>query len=420
MNPVPSYLPRLVDRELADLLAAAGAVLIEGPRACGKTRSARQFARSEVLFDVDANARATALAAPALLLEGDTPRLFDEWQLVPELWNHIRRAVDDRGSPGQFLLTGSAVPADDVTRHTGAGRIVRLRMRPMSLFESGASSGECSLGALLQGDTAAAADPGLSFESVVDALVVGGWPALHGQPVKAALRVNRQFLDDTRRVDLERVDGVSRDPMRVERTMRSLARHVATPAALRVIATDAGSDDTPLSHVAITGYLEALTRLHILEDQPAWAPHLRSRSILRSTAKRHFVDPSLAVAALRASPATLIRDMRLLGLLFESLVVRDARIYAQACDAEVLHYRDNTGLEVDLVVQAADGRWGAIEVKLGAAWVDEAASSLRRFAERIDTSVCGRPAFLAVVVPTGFGYVRPDGVAVIPIGAFGP
>ncbi len=414
-----SYIPRIVDSELVARLEASGGIVIEGPKACGKTETARQVAASEVRLDVDAEARLAVSVDPTLVLAGATPRLIDEWQLEPAIWNHVRRAIDDRGAPGQFILTGSAVPADDITRHTGAGRIARLRMRPMSLFEMGHSSGAVSLAGLLAGEPAHCAAPGLSVADLAEYISVGGWPGGWGRSVSSRLRGVRDYLDEIRRVDVARVAGPRRDPARVERLLRSIARNLATYAADTTLGADAGGAAGPLDNQTVADYLSALERLMIVEDQPAWAPHLRSRSVLRAAAKRHFVDPSLAVAALRTSPAALLRDLETLGCLFESLVVRDLRVYAQGLDATVFAYRDNT-VEVDVIVEVADGRWGAFEVKLGASRIEEAAANLRRFAARIDTDRTGQPAVLAVITSGGYGYVRDDGVAVVPIGALNP
>ena len=415
-----AYRARIAEDELEQRLAAAGAVVIEGPKACGKTATARRFSNSEILLDVDANARQAIEVDPTLVLDGPTPRLIDEWQIAPSIWNHVRRAVDDRDSTGQFILTGSAVPADDVTRHTGAGRLSRLRMRPMSLFETGHSSGSVSLRALLGGAAVRTPSPGLTVGDIAERVVVGGWPGnLTNSPAQGA-RAVRDYLEEIRRVDLGRVDDRARDPVKVGRLLRSLARHVATQATIATLSIDAGGADGVLARDTVTGFLTALERLMIVEDQPAWSTHLRSKARIRGAAKRHFVDPSLATAALRATPDRLLADLNLFGLLFESLVVRDLRIYAQANDAMVMHYRDSTELEIDAVVEAADGRWGAFEVKLGRGPIDTAAEALLKFSARVDTAKCGVPAVLAVIVGTGYGYVRPDGVAVIPIGALGP
>lgn len=415
-----AYQARVVDAELAQRLASTGAVVIEGPKACGKTATARQVAASEVLLDVDENARRAIAVDPALVLAGAVPRLIDEWQIEPGIWNHVRRAVDDRGEPGQFILTGSAVPADDITRHTGAGRLTRLRMRPMSLFETGHSSGQISLRHLLAGDPPSSPDPGLSVAAITEQVAVGGWPGHRHRSVDQRLLAVRDYLEEIRRVDISRVDQTRRDPDKVGRLLRSLARNVATSVAGATLAADAGGADGALKDDTVREYLDALARLMIVEDQPAWAPHLRSKSILRHAAKRHFVDPSLAVAALRVTPQRLLDDLELLGFLFESMVVRDLRIYAQATDAMVYHYRDSTDLEVDAIVQTADGRWAAFEVKLGQGQVDGAAATLRKFADRVDIRRSGAPSTLGVIVATGYGYRREDGVAVIPIGALGP
>jgi predicted AAA+ superfamily ATPase len=415
-----SYQPRIVDDELASRLSSAGAVAIEGPKACGKTATARQVAASEVLLDVDANAREAAGLDPALVLDGATPRLIDEWQLEPAIWNHVRRAIDDRGQPGQFVLAGSAVPPDDITRHTGAGRITRLRMRPMTLWESGTSSGTISLDDLLAKEPVSAPDPGLTVPDLAREIAIGGWPGFRGLPVEPALRAVRDYLEEIRRVDVGRVEDRRRDPIKVGQLLRSLARNVATYAAATTLARDTGGADGPMKDDTIREYLEALERLMVVEDQPAWAPHLRSKYVLRSAPKRHFVDPSLAVAALRSTPVRLLDDLKLLGFLFESLVIRDLRAYGQAADARVLQYRDSNDLEIDAIVEAADGRWAAFEVKLGSNQVEQAAANLRRFATQIDTERCGEPATLGVIVGTGYGYTREDGIKVIPIGALRP
>lgn len=417
-----TYRPRVVDSELATRLSSTGALVIEGPRACGKTATAREIAASEVLLDVDEAARQAVAVDPALVLDGPVPRLIDEWQTEPAIWNHIRRAVDDRRRPGQFILTGSAVPADDITRHTGAGRIARLRMRPMTLFETGHATGSASLKGLIDSVAPSCPDPGLTVRDLAERVAVGGWPGLLDLNVEQSLQAVRDYLEEIRRTDIVRVDETRRDPEKVIGLLRSLARNTGTYAAATTLAADVGGPDGTLDDDTVRDYLTALGRLMIVEDQLAWAPHLRSRSMLRSTPKRHFVDPSLAVAALRATPDRLLRDLKLFGFLFESLVVRDLRVYAQANDAAVFQYRDNTGLEVDAVVEAADGRWAAFEIKLSSAdaQVKEAAENLRKFAGRVDKATSGEPATLGVIVASGYGFVRDDGVAVIPVGVLGP
>ncbi len=349
------------------------------------------------------------------------PRLIDEWQLEPDVWNHVRRAVDDRGTPGQFVLTGSAVPADDQTRHVGAGRIVRLRMRPMTLAESGHSSGAVSLAALLSGAPARAVDPGLSVPDIADRVAVGGWPGNLSLSVTEAQRVLRGYLDEVARVDVRRVDGVRRDPQVVTRLLRSLARNVATPAPVRLLLADVrGADRAVRDEETIASYLDVLARLMITEDLPAWAPSLRSRTRLRASSVRHFVDPSLAAAAVRATPARLLGDLHWLGFLFENLVIRDLRVYAQALDAQVFHYRDESGLEADAIIELSDGRWAAFEVKLGLREIDVAASHLVKLRDRVDRDATGESAVLGVITATGLSYVRDDNVNVISVGTLAP
>ncbi len=417
------YIPRIVDAELAERLSATGAVVIEGPKACGKTSTARQMAASEVLLDVDRNARRAVQIDPGLVLRGATPRLIDEWQIEPDIWNHIRRSVDDRGLPGQFILTGSAVPPDDVTRHTGAGRVTRLQMRPLSFFEAGHSTGEVSLGHLLNGESQQCGRVDLSIRRLSKLVSVGGWPGHYGRSLKQRLRMTRDYLNEIRRVDVTRVSGVKRDPVKVGRLLRSLARNSATSATLSTLIQDVRGNGTSMKADTAAAYLDALTRLMIVEDQPAWAPHLRSRTTLRTRPVRHFVDPSLAVAALGASPQRLMDDLEYFGLLFESSVIRDLRGYAQSVGAEVFHYREKGGLEVDAIVEDDEGRWAAFEVKLGERWVEKGTANLRRLAHRMRDGAHRPPSALAVILPNGYGHVegwKNGDVGVIPIGALGP
>ena len=418
---IEHYTRRVADQELKQCLAAAGAVLIEGPRACGKTVTARQMAASEVFLDVDRGARDMIAVNPDLVLEGRTPRLLDEWQTAPVIWNHVRRAVDARPGKGHFILTGSAVPPDDITRHTGAGRIVRVRLRPMSLFEQGYGTGQVSLEKVLERDPVQSPSTDLSVHDLAERICVGGWPGHLQSSADEAMLVNRNYVDEICRADLQRVDGMRRDPGRVRRFLQSLARNVATSASLATIARDvAGRDQPSMTGHTARSYLTGLERLMVVEEQPPWAPHLRSRSRLQLSPKRHFVDPSIAAAALGAGPEHLLHDFSWFGLLFESIVVRDLRVHAQAMGARVYHYRDDTGLEVDAIIDAGPGRWAAFEIKLGLSRIDDAAHALLKFADRVDTSRWGEPVALGVIVERGYGYVRPDGVSVIPLGTLGP
>jgi predicted AAA+ superfamily ATPase len=411
---------RIADKVLDDALRSSGAVLIEGPKWCGKTWTAQNKAESILYLqdpDYSSAYQKAAAVKPSLLLEGDTPRLLDEWQMIPVLWDAVRHAVDQRAQTGQFILTGSAVPADDSTLHSGTGRIARRKMRPMSLFESHESSGEVSLMELFEGKKDIATTSSLSIEALAFALARGGWPASIGETEQTALARVYDYVDAVIHTDVSRVDGVERNPSRVRSLLRSYARNISTAASITTIRNDIAADDTMLSEKTIAGYLTALERIHVIEDLRAWNPAIRSKTAIRTTATRHFVDPSIAVAALRTSPSGLLGDFETFGLLFESLCIRDLRIYASAHDGEVLHYRDKSGLEADAVVCLKDGRWGAVEVKMGAAEIDKGAEHLIGLARKVDIDKMAQPSFLMVLTATEFGYQRDDGVLVVPIGS---
>lgn len=415
------YLPRVVDDLLAARLASAGAVLIEGPKACGKTRTAERAASSAVYLDRDESSLQALQVDPALVLAGDPPQLVDEWQLDgTRVWNHVRAQVDTRGTPGQFILTGSAVPNDDVRRHSGAGRFARLMMRPMSLYESGDSGGAMSLQGLLAGERPQVPTDPMTIQRIAELIVRGGWPLNLRMQAAAAGSANRDYLRTIAEVDLPRLSGPRRDPARIMRFIQALARNTAMEHVVSKLAAEADGEDVSVSRLSAHEYQDALIRLMVLELQPAWSTHLRSRARLRDRPRTHLVDPSLATAALDATPAKLLRDLNTLGLLFESLVVRDLRVYADASDATVCHYRDSDGLEVDAIVEARDGTWGAFEVKLGTGQIDQAAAQLLRFVDKVDTAKVGAPAVLGVITANGYGLTRPDGVVTIPIGALGP
>lgn len=420
-RPPPSpaqYRPRVVDSQVRDQLKSAAVVLIEGPKACGKTATAIRAAASGVFLDADPRVLEAARTDPGLVLNGEPPRLLDEWQVAPELWNPVRRMADLSGRKGLFLLTGSAVPTDDLTRHSGAGRIARVRMRPMSLSELGLSSGEVSLGELFEGRRVSAPPPAATIPELAAAACRGGWPGTLGEELDPARRFVRNYLNEIRRADLSRVSGRRRDPNRALRLLRSLARNTATPVTLKTLAADIGEGTTTRT---AADYLDDLARLFVVEEISPFAGHLRSRSRLRRTPVRYLADPSLAAAALGTSPEGLLRDLPAFGFLFQSLAVRDLAVYAGAHDAELSHYRDNTGLEVDLVIETASGDWLPIEIKLGGgANIDRAARNLLRLRKRVDTRRLGEPRKLLVVTGTGYGYERPDGVSVVPLGTLGP
>ncbi len=418
---MPGYRPRIADGDIDGALRRRGAVLIEGCRACGKTWSARNVARSEARLD-DEVTLLIASADPAAVLRGATPRLLDEWQNAPQLWNRVRRECDDRARFGQFILTGSASPQDEITRHTGVGRISRVLMRPMSLYEMGHSTGEVSLRCLFDGGSASAmprSDVGL--KDVATFVCVGGWPGSLDLDERNARLAVRDYLNEVVRLDIPSASAVRHRPASVRRLVRSLARHVASQAKTTTLAADAGGD-TPLGRSTTYSYLEALERIFVVENQPAWSAGLRSRATLRRAPKRHFVDPSLAAAMLGAGPDRLLADPRTFGLLFESLVVRDLRIYSQPGYGDVFHYRDDTGLEVDAIIERDDGAWIAVEVKLNPspAVVEAAAKSLLRLRNKVARNRVAELAALMVVTSTGPAYRRPDGIQVAPITALGP
>ncbi|NCA77649.1 MAG: ATP-binding protein [Alphaproteobacteria bacterium] len=415
---IKTYISRLCDADLQFALQSSGAVLIEGAKWCGKTSTASNASRS-VLFMQDPDNSDTYLAmadtSPSLLLKGETPRLIDEWQMAPVLWDAVRFEVDKRAETGQFILTGSAVPSDNMTAHTGTGRISRILMRPMSLFESSESNGAVSLRALFDGNLEVGALSDLSIERIAFSLCRGGWPAsvkLQGAP---ALRMARDYVEAVINFDVSRVDNVEKNPGRVRLLLQSLARNIATPASYQTIKADIEATDITISDKTISSYLNALRRIFVVEDLPAWSPSLRSKTAIRTSAKRHFVDPSIATAALRTNPEGILKDFQYFGLLFEALCTRDIRVYAETIDGDVFHYRDKSGLESDLIVRLRDGRWAAIEVKLGNKQIEVAAKNLLALENRIDEEKVGKASFLMVITGGQYAYRRKDNVLVVPI-----
>ena len=416
------YLPRIVDDEMRAALRAMPAVVVEGPRACGKTWTGRRFAGSAVYLDERVGASLAAGMTPAMVLDGRTPRLVDEWQLAPAVWNAMRRACDERGLRGQFILTGSADPPDDITRHSGAGRIMRVRMRTMSLYESGESDGAVSLRGLLDGEPCVASDRGLSLDDVLALACRGGWPqVLDADPVSAASAAGA-YLEEISRTDLARVDGVERDPVRVRRLLRSIARNVATEVRHTVLAADtAAPGEPPLERRTVAGYLAALARLFVIDEVPAWRPHIASRAQARLSSKIFLADPSLTAASLGIGVDALIRDLPFAGRLFESMALRDLQIYARAIRCSLSHYRDSHHLETDAIIEHPDGRWIGAEIKLGGpAAVDKGADTLLRLRDKLDHIRTGLPARLVVIAATGYAYERSDGVCVVPLTSLGP
>lgn len=418
---VKDYYKRVSDKILLEHLESKGAVLIEGAKWCGKTTSAKHFAKSIIQMDrpeMTEQYQQMARLKPSNLLEGEVPHLIDEWQIATHLWNAVRYEVDQRGEFGQFILTGSSVPAKlDASMHTGTGRIVRMRMRPMSLFESKDSNGQISLADLFQGRDISAADDH-SIEDIAFFICRGGWPAALNQTEKVALKQAFDYYDAVVSDDISRVDGLKRDPERTKRIMKSYARNVTTQASLETVRKDVISNDLEtFDKESLYGYLNALKRIFVIEDSPAWNPNLRSKTAIRTSDTRYFVDPSIATTALGIGPMDLINDLQLMGLLFENLCVRDLRIYADALNGNVYHYRDKTGLECDAVIHLRNGSYGLVEVKLGGdKLIREGAQSLLKLADKIDTEKMKQPAFLMVLCGVApFAYRREDGVFVVPI-----
>jgi predicted AAA+ superfamily ATPase len=413
------YLKRIADNVLDAHLEASGAVLIEGPKWCGKTWTANEKAKS-TLFMQDPDRRdaylKTADTKPSVLLRGKTPRLLDEWQEAPVLWDAVRYAIDQRGDVGQFILTGSAVPNDNAVQHTGTGRISRMLMRTMTLYESGESNGEVSLKDIFDGNSECDGVSTLSIEQLASTLTRGGWPASIGDKESVALRRVSDYVEAVINTDISRVDGVEKSPARVRALMRSLARNISTMANMSTIRNDIAGDEESISDKTISSYLNALRRIYVVEDLPAWSPALRSKTTIRTSPKRHFIDPSIATTVLRATPNSLLDDFNTFGLLFESLCIRDLRVYSQAIDGEVFHYRDKSGLEADAIVHLKDGRWGAIEVKMGTMETEMAAKNLLALREKVNTDKMREPSFLMVLTGTELAYRRDDGVYIVPIG----
>jgi predicted AAA+ superfamily ATPase len=415
-----NYLPRIADNILSDKLKAFGAVYITGSKWCGKTRTAEQQAKSALYMQdpdtINANLKA-ADTKPSLLLVGEKPRLLDEWQVAPVLWDAVRFAVDKSGGEsGQYILTGSAVVQDGKTMHTGTGRIARMVMRTMTLFESRESNGQVSLKALFDNSLDIEGISSLSIEQLAFALARGGWPASIVKSERIALQQVYEYIDATINADVSKIDNIQRDPVRVRSLMRSLARNISTGASLSTLRADMRGEEEQLSEETIASYLNALSKLFVAEDLRAWNPSVRSKTAVRTSPTRHFVDPSIAAAVLRVNPDGMLKDFNTFGLLFESLCVRDLRVYAEAIDGEVFHYRDAYGLEADAVVQLKDGRWGAVEVKMGSKEIEEAAVNLLKLKATVNTEKMNEPSFLMILTASQYAYRRADGVYIVPIG----
>ena len=415
-----NYRPRIVDSLLQRKLQTIGAVLIEGPKLCGKSTTATMQAKS-VLFMEPGRTLEIAELNPKLLLEGEVPRLIDEWQLAPKLWDVIRREIDRReGLPGQFILTGSAVPPDKSgIMHTGTGRFGWLKMRPMTLFESKESNGSVSLGALFEGELNIASTCSLSLEDVAFAACRGGWPTALRQTGELALAHAFDYFDAIVREDISRVDGTRRNQETTRKLLRSYARAQGSQISLREIAKDVGQQ---ISEKTIGSYLSALRQIFVVEDIPAWNPNLRSKTAIRTSDTRYFVDPSIATAALGIGPRELLLNPETFGFIFETLCMRDLRVYAEALDGSISHFRDKNGLECDAVLHRRDGRYGLIEIKLGSEkGIEDGIKTLTALSKKINTDTMLAPSFLMILTASGdFAYRRNDGILVVPIGCLKP
>jgi len=415
-----SYVKRIIEEDLVEKLSASGAVLIKGPKSCGKTETAKQFAKSVLEIDRDKQVPVVMATNPQLLLVGDTPRLIDEWQEQPEIWNYVRHEVDDRKAKGQFILTGSANPSDNAKLHSGAGRFTVVQMDTMTWQELGYSTGVVKVSDLLQGYFPDLYDAGINLDLILDRMLIGGWPALINECTKNALKMNRGYVDLLCEVDMSRVSGIKRDPLKVRSLLRSIARNTATMVDNKTLEHDVKtSDRNEVSRNTISEYLDALLRLMILFEQPAFNPHIRSSASLRKSPKRHLCETSLAAAALGLDKESLIKDLKYSGFLFESLATHNLNVYAKASDASVFHYYDSYGLEIDAIVQKRNGDYAAFEIKLGVGYIEEAAQNLKKFANNIDAAKMELPKSLNIITGTGMSYRRPDGINVISLASLG-
>lgn len=417
------YRKRIADDILKRKLEGKGAILIEGPKWCGKTTTAEQIAASTLYMDNPEKKEQNITMAeinPKRLLKGETPRLIDEWQLAPKLWDAIRFEVDHRRELGQFILTGSAVPADtkEIT-HSGTGRFTWLMMRPMSLYESEESTGEVSLKALFDGISEIDGEADISMDRLAFLVCRGGWPQAVDMRDEIALDQAMDYYDAVVHSDINRADNIQKNPERVRKLMRSYARNQGGQVPNTVLAQDiATNDEMSLNEETVASYLQALRKIFVIEDLPAWNPNLRSKTAIRSSDTRYYIDPSIAAAALGIGPNDLMNDLHTFGFLFETLCIRDLRVFAQALNGEVYHYRDKDGQECDAVVHLRNGKYGLIEIKLGGEkLIEEGAKSLKTMDAKIDTDKMNTPSFLMVLTGTGdYAYRRQDGVYVVPIG----
>ena len=422
------YKQRIADLLLASKLRSAGAVLVQGPKWCGKSTTASQIAESSLMLGTPKvlhETRNLLSIEPSLVMNGATPRLFDEWQTIPELWDTIRSEIDNRQEMGQFVLTGSAVPLEsNEIQHTGTGRFAWLRMRPMTLWESQESTGDVSLAEIFDGVTCKIMGTNKhSLQDIAYILCRGGWPISLSQQLEDALNTAYNYVDAIAESDLSRVDNTMRNPMRVRRLLRSLGRLQGTAAPISTICQDMiANDESTLSEKTIASYINALEKIFVIEDMPAWSTNLRSKTAIRTSNTRYFVDPSIAVAALGITPSKLMNDLNTFGLLFETMAVRDLRVYADAINAKVYHYRDKDELECDAIIERRDGSYGLVEIKIGGDYaIREAQNTLNTLSKKIDTDKVGKPQFRMILTAVGdYAMQLEDGCIVVPIGCLKP
>lgn len=416
------YIPRTLDSVISRRLNSSGAILITGPKGCGKSTTGARLSKSKILLQdtADQDTLFKVRNNPSSVLKGEVPRLIDEWQIVPSLWDAVRNEVDRRQDMGQFILTGSSVPQDDGFRHSGVGRISKVRMRTMSLFESGDSDGSVSLKSLFSGNDAKENSTSQTLEEIAFLIVRGGWPRSIGIDPEYAPDIVENYYHATIGIDVFRVDGKKKDSGAVDRLMKSYSRNLSSMASMKTITDDVITLQQSISPKTIENYTDAMRRLYIIEDVPAWSPSIRSRDSLRLSPKRHLTDPSLAVAALSLSKDRLLSDLNTMGFMFESLCVRDLRIYSQLIDGKVHHYRDAAGLEVDSIVQLRDGRWGMVESKLSVDGAEHAISNMVAVKELAESAGHAPPSFMMVLTATGYVTHTKEGVWVVPIGCLGP
>lgn len=419
---VDNYKKRIADSILQKKLKAKGAVLIEGPKWCGKTTTAEQISKSILYMANPENKEQNLMLAdinPSLLLKGDVPRLIDEWQLAPKLWDAVRFEVDHRKSEGQFILTGSSVPADkNLVTHTGTGRISFLLMRPMSLYESLESNGTVSLADLFASKEVSGVN-NLSLEDIAYLCCRGGWPRSISMEKDIALEQAFDYYDAVVNSDISRIDGIKRESIRVKNLMRSYARNIGSQASIETLRNDMINNDSfSLDGDTVFSYINALKKIFVVEDSPAWNPNLRSKTAIRSSDTRYFIDPSIATASLGIGPSDLINDLNTFGLVFENLCVRDLRVYAESMNGSLYHYRDSSSLECDAVIHLRNGDYGLIEIKLGGDMlIEEGASNLIKLKDKLDTTKMKKPSFLMILTATGnYAYKRKDDIYVVPIG----